>query len=338
MTIPVWCIPVAAVVVAWLLTGLLRQYALRRQMIDVPGQRSSHHAPTPRGGGAAVAIATSLGLLWLVLAGRVDTVAVAATAGAALVVALIGFIDDHGHVQPGLRLAGHFVSASVAVWALGGLPPLELFGVTVAGGWVGHVLAVLFVVWMLNLSNFMDGIDGLAATQVITVCAAGAVFNAVLIAGGSHWIEPVILGSATAGFLIWNWPPARIFLGDVGSGYLGFMIAIFTLNAAWAAPPLGWAWLGLSAVFVTDATVTLLFRAVRRARLAEPHRSHAYQHLARAWASHRRVTLSVLIVNVCVLAPVSWLIASGRVSPEAGLVLIYGPLVAVAAWLGAGRP
>lgn len=338
MTLPDWCVPVAVVVLAWLLTGLLRRYALSRQMIDVPGQRSSHHAPTPRGGGAAIAIATSLGLLWLVLAGRAETVAAVATAGAALVVALIGFIDDHGHVHPGLRLAGHFSAASVAVWALGGLPPLELFGVTGASGWVGHVLAVLFVVWMLNLSNFMDGIDGLAATQVITVCAAGAGFNAVLISGRSHWLEPLILCSATAGFLIWNWPPARIFLGDVGSGYLGFMMAIFTLNAAWEAPALGWAWLGLSAVFVTDATVTLLFRAVRRGRLAEPHRSHAYQHLARAWASHRRVTLCVLIVNVFALAPVCWLIGSGRVSAEAGLVMIYAPLVGVAVWLGAGRP
>lgn len=315
--------------------GVLR-YALSRRMVDVPVARSSHQRPTPRGGGASIVVVTSVVLAWL---GWIDGTAglpVEVLVGG-LIVASIGFVDDHAPVAPIVRLASHFVAAAIAVWGLGGAPELVVFETPVAFGWFGDVLAVLFVVWTLNLTNFMDGIDGIAATQVLSVCCVGALLYRFELPGDARWVESVVLAAATAGFLLWNWPPAKIFMGDVGSGYLGFMLAVLTIRAAWAAPVLGWCWLVLSGVFISDATTTLVRRALRRAPVSQAHRGHAYQHLAVTWRSHRRVTLLVLGIDLLLLSPICWLMASGRISSELGLALAYGPLVAGALLLGAGR-
>lgn len=336
MTGAMWALPLIAFGAAWLLTRWLLGYAVRRRMMDVPGERSSHQVATPRGGGASIVVVATLAFAGLALWGSVTGLPMALLAGG-LVVAAVGFIDDHGHLAPAVRLAGHFAGAILAVWALGGAPALSIFGTLIDLGWTGHVLAVLFVVWMLNLTNFMDGIDGIAATQVLTVCIVGAWLHVLVLPGDGGWLEPLLLASCTAGFLFWNWPPARIFMGDVGSGYLGFMIAVLTLRAAWLSPVLGWCWLILSAVFIVDATTTLVRRAIRGARLSQAHRGHAYQQLARSWQSHRRVTLLVAGINLVGLAPVAWLVATGRVPGEAAFLVASAPLVAGATWLGAGR-
>jgi len=210
-------------------------------------------------------------------------------------------------------------------------------GVTPVAGITGAALAVVFVAWLINLTNFMDGIDGIAGVQTLTVCAAGAALSQVVAPGSGLWIEPAVLGAASIGFLIWNWPPARVFMGDVGSGYVGFMVAVLTLRAALAAPVLGWCWLILSGVFIVDATFTLARRIARRDRVFEAHRSHAYQHLALAWG-HRPVTLLVAAINVCWLTPVAALVALSHVSGPAGLLLAYLPLLAGAVRFRAGDP
>ena len=310
---------------SWAMTGWLRQYALKRRMVDVPNARSSHRVATPRGGGGAIVVASTLALAWWALT-VTGSAALAGSLSGGLLVAGIGFLDDHRHVPPSIRLVGHALAAVLAVASL---------GVASVAGFAGAGLAVVFVAWLINLTNFMDGIDGIAGVQTLTVCAAAAALSHMVAPASGLWIEPAVLGAASIGFLIWNWPPARVFMGDVGSGYVGFMVAVLTLRAALVAPVLGWCWLILSGVFIVDATLTLARRIARRDRVFEAHRSHAYQHLALAWG-HRPVTLLVAAVNVCWLTPVAMLVALNQVSGPAGLLLAYLPLIAGAVRFGAG--
>ena len=327
-----WVVLAGVSVLSWAMTAWLRQYAIERGMVDVPNPRSSHRVATPRGGGGGIVLATSAGLAWWSWVTGSSALAVALSCG--LIVAAIGFVDDHRPVPALTRLIGHALAAIVAVFGLS----LDRFdpGTGSAALWIaGAAIAIIFVVWLINLTNFMDGIDGIAGVQTITVCAAGAALSQMLAPGTGLWFEPAVLGAASIGFLIWNWPPARVFMGDVGSGFVGFMVAILTLRAALVAPVLGWCWLILSGVFIVDATLTLARRTARGDRLFEAHRSHAYQHLALAWG-HRPVTLLVAAITVCWLTPMAVLVALNYVNGVTGLVLAYLPLTAGAALLGAG--
>ncbi len=206
-------------------------------------------------------------------------------------------------------------------------------------GWLGWVIISLYIVWMLNLTNFMDGIDGIASVETITVCMrSAAIIASVASPDARLWLAPVVLASATLGFLVWNWPPARIFMGDVGSGFLGLMLAVLALEAGWAAPRLFWSWVILFGVFVVDATVTLFRRVARGERFSEAHRSHAYQHVAARRGAHRPVTVAVGAINLCWLLPIALLVALGRLDGLVALAVAYIPLIVVAMRMGAGKP
>lgn len=323
-TITLWAL--GTFVFALGLTALIRQYALRRSMVDVPNHRSSHTEPTPRGGGLAIVLAMLGAWALLPLFGLGDAGSWTVVA-AAVGVAIVGFVDDHNHVPAGLRLLGHVAAAVVIVSVFDGLPAMELAGLDLSVVPVGPVLAVLLVAWWINLTNFMDGIDGIAGAHVVAVCLGGAWLNAAAGSPMPQLLGPVALAASTLGFLVWNWPPARIFMGDVGSGFVGTMIAVFTLQAGHTEAELGWAWLILSGAFVVDASVTLCVRIARRDRLSEAHRSHAYQYLAQRWGSHREVTLVWTGVTLLWLLPCALAVATGVVAGWVGLVVAYLPLM-----------
>jgi Fuc2NAc and GlcNAc transferase len=151
-------------------------------------------------------------------------------------------------------------------------------------------------------------------------------------------VVPLALAAATTGFFFWNFPPARIFMGDAGSGFLGMMLGVLSLQAAWAAPQLLWSWLILLGVFVVDATVTLVCRTLRGERVYEAHRSHAYQHAARRAGRHLPVTLATAAINVLWLFPIALWVGTGALDGGLGVLLGYAPLILVALRLGAGRP
>jgi Fuc2NAc and GlcNAc transferase len=252
--------------------------------------------------------------------------------------ALIGFVDDRGHVAPRWRLVAHFAAASSVLVMIGGIPPLTAMGFVMGSGWLGFAIAALYLVWMLNLTNFMDGIDGIAGVEAITVCLS-AVFLSGVAAPGKHlWIAPLVLASATLGFLVWNWPPAKIFMGDAGSGFLGIMFGILSLQAGWVANRLFWSWVILLGVFVVDATVTLIRRMAHGERFYEAHRSHAYQHAALDRGAHLPVTAAVGVINICWLLPVALMVALGWLDGLPGVLIAYAPLVLAAVRLKAGRP
>lgn len=337
-----WAVVVILVLIcglsAWFMTALVRRYALAASIVDVPNARSSHTTPTPRGGGVSIVLVGLALIAALSVDGTLERAVAAGLAGGGALVALIGFLDDHGHVDARWRLLAHFVAAGWLLYWLGGVPAVSLAGTSVAGGVTGTVLGLLYVVWLLNLYNFMDGIDGIASVQGITVLVGAVIVAAVAKADGSPDLLCLGLAAAVAGFLVWNFPPARIFMGDAGSGFLGYMLAALSLAAAVSDVRLFWPWLILLAVFVADATVTLVRRLLQGAKVYEAHRSHAYQRAARRFGAHLPVTALVSAINVFVLLPLALAVAAGRVSPETGLLLSYGPLFVLAWVSGAGLP
>jgi len=330
----IWLLPVFAGF-SFFLTWVLRRYALVRSIMDIPNARSSHSVPTPRGGGVAIVVSFLLALPVFALVDAVDLRSMWALLGAGVGIAVLGFIDDHGHIAARWRLLGHFAGAAWMLFWLGGLPALSFFGRTLDLGWIGHVLATVYLVWLLNLYNFMDGIDGIASVEAICVCLGGALLYGVR-SEPALALPPLLLAAAVTGFLFWNFPPARIFMGDAGSGFLGVILGGLSLQAAWASPPLLWSWLILLGVFIVDATWTLARRLFRGDRLYQAHRSHAYQHASRRFG-HKPVTLAVLVINTVWLFPVALLVALQYLEGSVGLLLAYVPLMLLAVRFDAGK-
>ncbi|ABY97285.1 glycosyltransferase family 4 protein [Pseudomonas sp. SbB1] len=329
-----WLLPVV-LLCSLAMTGTLRRYALAKNIIDVPNARSSHSIPTPRGGGVSIVLAFLAALAVMTLQAGAQTDALVALGGAGALIAVLGFMDDHGHIAARWRLLGHFAAAVWILYWLGGLPVLQVFGWSLDLGWAGAVLAAIYLVWLLNLYNFMDGIDGIASVEAITVCL-GACLLYWLSGHASMTALPLLLAAAVAGFLFWNFPPAKIFMGDAGSGFLGIILGGLSLQAAWLSSQLFWCWLILLGVFIVDASYTLVRRLLRGDKVYEAHRSHAYQFASRRYGRHLPVTLAVTALNLCWLLPVALCVLLLGLDGVMGLIIAYVPLALIAAYYRAG--
>ena len=314
---------------AWLLTGLMRRYALSAQLLDTPNDRSMHTVPTPRGGG--VAIVVSFAALAIVLHhwGSMPPGLLPALLGGGGLVALVGFIDDQRPLKARWRFMAHSVSAAWLLWLMKGIPPVPMLGLSIDLGWFGAALAAVYIVWMVNLCNFMDGIDGIASVEAITAALGGALCW-WLATGTSHWAVPAVFAGCVAGFLAWNYPPAKIFMGDAGSGFLGLVLSLFSLWTAQQVPQVFWCWFILFGCFMADATTTLIRRVRRGERFSVAHRSHAFQYASRKLGSHKAVTQAVGAINLLWLLPLALLVATGRVDGLLGSIVAYAPLVWIA--------
>lgn len=329
-----WMIAVV-VGISFFLTAQLRRYALSRSLIDVPNSRSSHSVPTPRGGGISIVAVHLFALGILFFAGIIPFTDFIAIAGAGVTIAAIGFMDDHGHIAARWRLLGHFFAAIWLLAWLGGFPPVSLFGLEINLSWAGHVLAAVYLVWLLNLYNFMDGIDGIASIEAICACLGACLLYWISGLENLIW-APLLLAAAVSGFLYWNFPPARIFMGDAGSGFLGIVLGGLSLQAAWVSAPMFWAWLILLGVFIVDATFTLLRRLLRGDKVYEAHRGHAYQFASRRFGKHLPVTLAVGAINLFWLLPVALCVIHFGMDGVLGLILAYVPLIILAIKFRAG--
>lgn len=326
----------SAFVLSAALTYALRRYALRVNLVDVPNARSSHDLPTPRGGGLSIVVVVlAAAVVGPLLVGQAALVPAFALFGL-LVIAAVGYRDDHADVPALWRFMVHVAAAALILYSLGGMPALPWWGGTIELGIVGAALAAVGFVWLINLYNFMDGIDGIAAVEALTVLLGG--MAVLLLQGQTIPIELPAVAAAVAGFLVWNWPPARIFMGDAASGFLGALLGVVALATSDQPGINPWCWLILLAVFIADATITLLRRAARGERWYEAHRSHAYQRLSRRIGCHWPVTVGVAVVNLLWLAPLAWVAALLPAYAVVASVLAYAPL-AVFAWkAGAGLP
>ncbi len=312
--------------------------ARRMGLVQQPTARSSHHRPTATGGGVGIVFGGSIACIFVAYHAIWPAILVLAVS---LAMAAIGLRDDIKPVRWGWRLLVQ--ALLITVLLLGGIPLDALQAELGLPGSLPLLIGLVLIagiVW-INFFNFMDGIDGLAGSEAVflLLAAAGLTFAGmpgVIDLPVFWWL--IALAAATAGFLIVNWPPARIFMGDTGSTYLGLMIgflALVTLSLGWLTLP---QWLILAGVFVADPLVTLLRRLVQGERIYEAHRRHAYQALSRRWESHRTVTLGVVAINVIVLLPLA--IAAGMMRqwewPLVGVTYLL--LVALAFYSGAGAP
>jgi len=307
---------------AWLLvslaigaggTWLARRYALQHALLDAPGERRAHTQPTPRGGGIGIVVALLLAGVWL-LREVVDPVAFGAMLAGFALVAFVGWVDDHRPLSPWTRLAVQGIAAALlacAMYRQSHEPVLALAAFVLSMG-------------LANVWNFMDGINGIAATQAILVGLAIAILQA---GPGSWWAWALV--AATLGFLPFNFPKARVFMGDVASGALGFALAALLMQGLIGAQPIHWAlWALPPSAFLIDASLTLLGRMRRGERWWEPHALHAYQKWAQRRGSHVAVTwtyaawtcIAIILMNVL----------------SAAALTMAGVIVVVASWYTTG--
>ena len=328
----------AAGLVSWVGTALVMRHNLKLGLIQPPNARSSHDSLTPHGGGIGIVIGgTVAGAALLLLRSDLGRWSILFLA---LLIAITGLTDDIRQLSARTRLGIQLVATGLLLAALHPLPALTLpYSYNLAGIALGIVL-FFGGIWWLNLFNFMDGIDGLAGSQAAFMLIAASLFAACVnlsALSNMYWYWMLAISASSIGFLCLNWPPARIFMGDVGSTYLGFIIFALALCTVRDGLLSYASWLILGAFFIVDASMTLLRRLLTRQRLSEAHRSHAYQRLARAWGSHKKVTLLILCINVLWLAPLSW--GTLNDPPRAWLYVLvaYLPLIATAGIVGAGK-
>lgn len=302
--------------------GLYLLVARRLRILDTPNDRSSHESPTPHGGGVGLMLALVAGVC----------LATPDTGGwppqyllllaAAIALMLLGVVDDLKSLPVRLRFTLYaficLVTASLllAPQAIAGPTTLALVGV-----------AALAMLWSLNLYNFMDGIDGIAAIQCLSACSAAALMSWNNEASNAYVLFCLLLAASHGGFLLWNFPPARLFMGDAGSVPTGFLVAgLALLGAVNGELPIS-CWLILLALFITDASYTLVWRLLTGQAFTQAHRLHAYQRLSRHWGSHLAVDILLLVLITGWLIPLAW---GAQILPKYGFLLVilaYLPLV-----------
>lgn len=331
-----WLIFTSIFALSFLATGLYRRYALHRLILDVPNNRSSHTQPTPRGGGIAIVVSYVLALLIFQSQLGLDDNHVLAYSVPGLIIATVSFIDDHGHVPAHWRLLVQIIAVSLGLYFLGGVTTLSFLGISIQSSLILNILIAIALVWLINLYNFMDGIDGIASLETIAVCAGLALILWLLAPNQKQYILPLALMAAASGFLCWNFPKAKIFMGDIGSCFLGIEIGLFAIYFSQTNSNLFWSTFILLGAFIVDASVTLMRRMYRGEKIYIAHREHAYQHSAVRYNNHAVVSLAYAAVTVLWLLPLALLVANEYLDGMCAIIIAYIPLVLSAFKLRAG--
>ena len=333
---PFWLLSFALAVSLLCSYGYLK-FARKHGPYATPNFRSLHSKVVPRGGGLALAAATVAACVAAYGAGLLQWCQLLVYGVGGVVVTLMGAADDRLDLKARYRMPFQCLSAAWVCYSFGGLAPLDMGFGFVDWGLAGHVALIVALVWFYNLYNFIDGIDGMASTATIFICTTMGV---VLWMRGQPALAGVlgILGFASAGFLVFNLPPAKMFLGDAGSSLIGYILSAVVVESLWSGPANLWSWLIVGCCYFADTTLTMLVRLLKVPGWYRPHRSHAYQNLARVWNSHRRVLLLVMAINFLWLLPLlvvslhfaSWAIGLTVLAyiPIAIICLKYGPLYA----------
>ncbi len=327
----------ASLVLSYFTVRGTRYLAERHAILDVPNERSSHTGSVPRGGGAAIVVITLLGI-WLYLAfnPNVNIFSVGAYTVGAILIAGVSWLDDWRSQPNWLRFLVHSTGALLAIYGFGSLPIGALFKNASAVGWLGLVITYFWIVGLTNAYNFMDGIDGIAGGQAMV---AGLGWAAIGWLEGQYFIVifGLLLAATSLGFLGHNWSPARIFMGDVGSAFLGYTFAVLPLmfNSLLGGRVSGFKVLTAAILpvwpFVFDSTFTILRRLRRGENVFSAHRSHLYQRLVIAGHTHGSVSLlyCALATLGAVLA-VGWILNSRTIALTTALVL---PLIWLSLWI-----
>jgi UDP-N-acetylmuramyl pentapeptide phosphotransferase/UDP-N-acetylglucosamine-1-phosphate transferase len=270
-------------------TIVVRKIALRRNILDVPNIRSSHTQPTPRGGGIAILLAWYSGLFCLKYFDLIESALFYALISGVLL-AFVSLLDDIYTIKPYIRILFQLFTVLLGLYLIGGLKILYLNDLTISIPLVFNIVIVLGAIWFINLYNFLDGIDGYASAEAIAVLSGMFLIN-------RNPLFPVLI-FALLGFLIWNWPKAKIFMGDIGSTQLGYILIIlgFHFNNEFQINIIGW--LILTSLFWFDATLTLFYRWRNKEKLSQAHRKHYYQRIVQYGFSHLKTVIVSIIINL----------------------------------------
>ena len=309
-------------VLSILLCGIYRRFALSRAFLDRPNERSAHSRPIPHGGGVPLLLAFAVGLLCAAWWGAEWGAPYRLISVVALLLMVLGIVDDLRGLSVRLRMLSYSALCVLVAFVLMRSTPMIGQGLLV----IATLLVALALLWLLNLYNFMDGIDGLAAIQTVLACSMAAWLS--WDAGhAAYALFCLLLAAAHAGFLVWNFPPARLFMGDAGSIPTGFLVAALLVLGGVGGQLNPLCWLVLLAPFITDTTWTLLWRLASGQAVTQPHKTHAYQRLSRRWGSHLKVDGLLLALQVLWLFPIA---ALAHKLPDHALFLVilaYLPLL-----------
>ncbi|WP_419767344.1 MraY family glycosyltransferase [Arcobacter sp.] len=301
---------------SFILTYLIKEYAIKKSLIAHVNDRSSHTTPTPHGGGIAIAITWFIGLIYLYFTKQIDqTLFYALLVG--IIISVVSFFDDLFELSAKLRLIVQSLVSLLGLYALGGLGSLDFGLFSIDNQIFTNVFTFFMIIWFINLYNFLDGIDGYAGSEALFLALAGfALF------GGNHFL---VLAVAVLGFLIWNWHKAKIFMGDVGSTLLGYNIAIFTIYYANKESTNFLIWVILFGVFWFDATLTLYRRKKNGESLSQAHKKHAYQRLTQSGWSHSKVVIASIFINI-LLFVIVYYVSNIFLAFIISLILLYASI------------
>jgi len=266
----------------------IRVFALKKSLVAMVNERSSHTTPTPHGGGIAIALSWFFGLVYLFTCNVIETSLFYALMCGSLL-SVVSYVDDLYELSAKIRLLVQAFVGIAGLYTLGGLERIDVWFWMLENQFLTNTVAFLAIMWCINLYNFLDGIDGYAGSEAVFLGIAG-----YLLFGGDHYL---VLVASISGFLVWNWQKAKIFMGDVGSTLLGYNVAIFALYSQNQGISI-LVWLILFGLFWFDATLTLYRRYKNGERLSQAHRKHAYQRAVQSGWSHSKVVMLAMGVNV----------------------------------------
>lgn len=326
---------VITAVASYVGVALYRRWAQHRNLLDIPNERSSHDAPTVRGGGLVIALLMLAGIAvgWTLFGAFPPRMLLAYLVAAGLI-AVVSWVDDNWGLSNKVRFAAHCLAGALVLFALGFVDTLTLpliGGIQL--GVAGLFLSLFWLVGLTNAYNFMDGIDGMAGTQAL-IAGIGWVALGWLSAQPFLTFTGLLLAGVSFGFLVHNWSPADVFMGDVGSAFLGFTLAVLVVAAARLDPRMALAGALLVWPFIFDTSFTLIRRWRNGENIFAAHRSHLYQRLVIAGYTHAGVSLLYgLLAMFGLILALGWITESRLAAP--GMVLLIPLALGLVAWVRA---
>lgn len=324
----------STVIASVLLTGIYRFMAIRYSWLAIPEGRSSHSSSVPRSAGFVILLLGSVYILYQFFLDAINScellvLIIPATIG------IVGLIDDAVALSSKLRFAIYASLITMLVLSFSPITPIDVFGLSIQASWSLIVIYVFAITWLVNLFNFMDGINGIAGGQFLFVVIAGLCLLPITASPELNLV--LVIAAAVIGFLVWNFPSGKVFMGDAGSTFLaatlGWLV-MFSVEHYQASP---WTWVILSACFVADTSYTLIVRIITGQPWAEAHSSHCYQILARRWLSHSKTVYTIMLINIFWLWPLAWLATRYHDYEFAIVIIAYVPLTVGCFSLGAGK-
>ena len=265
--------------------------AIKHRIVDFPNERSSHVIPTPRGGGLAIVMSWFTGITILFFADYIENSLYFALMSGILL-AIVSLIDDIISLSPLTRLITQIITAFIALYFLKGITSVEFSVLKITSPIILLPLALIGIIWFINLFNFLDGIDGYASLEAITIALVLLIFSSNLV--------NLVLIASIAGFIFWNWPKAKIFMGDIGSTQLGFILVVLGIYFHNTSQFSIIHWVMISSLFWFDATLTLFRRWRNNEKLSVAHRKHVYQRAVQSGMSHNKTILISLVLNIVI--------------------------------------